>query len=161
MSLYASRSAIEKTIEIFTEMHQCSRCGGWFTEMENFGSWNCWYHPGEYDHRLDKYTCCGESHRRVDNFNYRSFGHLMTFSPSQRYDPAPSISQGCTRCDCKSKKKTLVSDETCIKVDDVASLIPYMENPLTSRPGLKKNPLRLFRKEERDYAIWAVEPSDR
>ena len=161
MSLYASRGAIEKTIQIFTEMHQCKYCNNWFTEMENFGSWKCTYHPGVYDYDRDMYTCCGESHTRHANFAHRSYGHLMTFHPSQRYDMAPSVSQGCTKCDCVSKKETMISGEKFIKVEDVASLIPYMENPLTERPGLKKGPLRLFRKQERDFALWKVEPSDR
>jgi hypothetical protein len=161
MSLYASRSAIEKTIQLFTEMHQCATCGKWFTEMENFGSWTCLYHPGKYDHNEDKYTCCGESHNRTDNFHHRAYGHLMTFTSKDRFNHAPSVSPGCTRCDCQSRKKTLISDEKSIKVEDVASLIPYMENPINKRAGLKKNPLRLFRKEKRAYGIWEIPPSDR
>ncbi len=62
MSLYASKKAIEITIRLFTELHECKNCHKFFTEMENVGCWDCRYHPGKFDYNTGKYTCCGESY---------------------------------------------------------------------------------------------------
>lgn len=156
MSLYASKKAIEITIRLFTELHECSSCGKFFTEMENVGCWDCWYHPGEYDHYNDKWTCCGDTYNRP-MFHHRGYGHLMTWTKKDQYNHVPALSRGCCRRDCQSKKKTAIPKDV-LPVNDIATLIPYMQRPIDTRPGLKKAPLRLERKETRPYSLWDEPP---
>lgn len=49
-------------MDYFMEGHQCVRCGAWFREMTNLGSWECMYHPGKLDMDGDvpKWSCCGQ-----------------------------------------------------------------------------------------------------
>ena len=68
------------------------------------------------------------------------------------------IRDRCTRRDCMSKEDTPIPKH-CVKVDDIAALIPYLKRPLKDRPGLKKGPLRLDRGEKRPYACWTQPPS--
>tara|TARA_Y100000389_G_scaffold110532_1_gene107627 strand:+ start:19585 stop:20061 length:477 start_codon:yes stop_codon:yes gene_type:complete len=156
MSLYASKQAVEITMQLFTTVHQCKYCSKWFTELENVGCWDCIYHPGKFDHVTERYECCGAKRRRP-LFNY-SYGHMMTWKSKDRWNHMTQISEGCTRRDCMSKEDTPIPKH-CVKVDDIATLIPYMKRPLKDRPGLKKGPLRLDRGEKRPYACWTQPPS--
>ena len=156
MSLYASKKVIESTINLFTELHECSNCSRYFTHMESVGCWDCRYHPGEFDYTTMQYTCCGEKMRDVP-YQHSTYSHLMTWKGKDRYDYIPALSAGCCRRDCLPKEKSLIPNED-ISVDDIATLIPYMERNLQERPGLKKNPLRLVRNEERPLALWAQPP---
>ena len=156
MSLYASKKAVEITIRLFTELHECAECGRFFTELENVGCWECKYHPGKYDVLTDSYTCCGNKYMRPA-FNYRGYGHLMTFGVMDRWNHMAPLNNGCCKRDCKSKKKTPIPDDV-LPVEDIASLLPYMEMPLDKRPGLKKAPLRLERVQTRPYALWSKPP---
>ena len=158
MSLYASKKAVELTIRLFTDVHECQHCGRFFTEMENIGCWECKYHPGKYDHVLEKWTCCGETYRRP-SFNYRSYGHLMVWNTKDKWNHIKPYSDGCTRRDCQSKRKTPIPSGT-LPLDDIATLIPYMERPVNERPGLKRGPLRFVRSETRPYHIWKKAPLD-
>jgi hypothetical protein len=156
MSLYASKKAIEITIRLFTELHECQSCGKFFTEMENVGCWDCWYHPGEYDYDTDKWTCCGNKYSRP-MFHHRGYGHMMTWTAKDKYNHVPPLTKGCCRRDCQSIKKTAIPTDV-LPVNDIATLIPYMQRKVDKRPGLKKAPLRLERKEERPPGLWDVEP---
>ena len=158
MSLYASKRAIEVTIELFTTVHQCKHCNKWFTELENVGCWDCLYHPGKFNHASGQYDCCGAKPLRPA-YNY-SYGHLMTWAPKDRWNHMTPISEGCTRRDCISKIDTPIPTNF-LKVDDIATLIPRMKRPLKDRRGLKKGPLRLVRAEVREPGIWEKKPSDR
>lgn len=156
MSLYASKKVIESTINLFTELHECRFCSRYYTHMESVGCWDCRYHPGEFDYDTLSYTCCEEKMRET-KFNMRGYNSFLTWKGKDRFDVVPPLSQGCMRCDCLPKDKTLIPDDD-IAVDDIATLIPYMERPLDKRPGLRKNPLRLIRKEVRPNALWKVPP---
>jgi hypothetical protein len=158
MSLYASKKAIEITIKLFTDLHECSNCGSFFTELENVGCWECKYHPGVYDNKLDCYTCCGQKMRRPA-FNHRGYGHFMTWGSKDKWNRALEMPEGCCRRDCQSKKETPIPDDV-LPVDDIATLIPYMVKKVDTRPGLKRGPLRLERQEKRPYAIWKKVPSN-
>jgi hypothetical protein len=157
MSLYASKKAIEITIKLFTDLHECSKCGNFFTEIENVGCWDCKYHPGKYDHKLDCWTCCGQGMRRPA-FHHRGYGHLMTWSGKDKWNHGQEMPDGCCRRDCQSKKNTPIPNDV-LPVEDIATLIPYMEKQLDSRPGLKRGPLRLERQEKRPYILWKKPPS--
>ena len=156
MSLYASKKAVEMTINLFTQLHECSVCGNFFTELENIGCWDCKYHPGEFDYAMGCYTCCGEKPKEP-NFHFRSFGHLMTWKTKDRWNHMKLLSDGCCRCDCTPKVDNSVPREVMM-VDDIATLIPYMKRDIKYRPGLKKGPLRIERKEDRPYALWEKPP---
>ena len=121
MSLYASKQAVEITMQLFTTVHQCKYCSKWFTELENVGCWDCMYHPGKFDHVTERYECCGAKRRRP-LFNY-SYGHMMTWKSKDRWNHMTQISEGCTRRDCMSKEDTPIPKH-CVKVDDIATLIP-------------------------------------
>ena len=85
MSLYDNKEKVEQIIIDFTELHECSICGDYFTEIENLGCWKCKYHPGEYDPYTESFTCCGEKYRRPA-FNYKCYGHVMTWGVKDRWD---------------------------------------------------------------------------
>ena len=157
MSLYASKKAIEITIRLFTELHECKNCQKFFTEMENVGCWDCRYHPGKFDYNTGKYTCCGEPYRRP-MFHHRSYGHLMTWGKKDQYNVTPALSSGCCRRDCVSMKETAIPKDV-LPVADIATLIPYMNRKIEDRPGLRKNPLRLERMEKRPPCLWDVDPT--
>ena len=156
MSLYASKKAVELTIRLFTDVHECNYCNRFFTEMENIGCWQCKYHPGKFDHKTETWTCCGEKYNRPA-FNYRSYNHLMVWNTKDRWNYLPPFSEGCTRRDCEPKLKTPIPKDI-ISLEDIATLIPYMERPVNERPGLKKGPLRFVRKEKRPYDLWVKPP---
>ena len=158
MSLYASRKAVESTISLFTDLQECIVCGKYFTELENVGCWDCLYHPGKYDPHLECYTCCGESHKRPA-FHYRQYGHIMTWGKKDKWNHIKSISDGCCRCDCRAKKKSPIPKDT-VPLEDIATLLPFMNRKIEDRPGLKKGPLRLERKESRPYVLWKKPPSN-
>lgn len=156
MSLYASKKAVEMTINVFTQLHECSACGRYFTELENIGCWDCKYHPGEFDYTMGCYTCCGDSPKEP-SFHYRSFNHLMTWKGKDKWNRLKLLSDGCCRCDCKPKVDNAVPTDVMM-VDDIATLIPFMKRDIKLRPGLKKGPLRIERKEDRPYALWEKPP---
>jgi len=156
MSLYASKKAIEITIKLFTELHECESCGKFFTELENVGCWDCKYHPGEYDNVRDCYTCCGETRTRPA-FHHVQYGHLMTWPTRDRWNHIQELSDGCCRKDCMPKRDTPIPKDV-LTVEDIATLIPYMERPIEKRAGLKKGPLRLLRSENRPYDLWTKVP---
>lgn len=158
MSLYASKKVIESTINLFTELHECRFCQRYFTHMESVGCWDCKYHPGKFNYDTLTYSCCGEKMREA-RFQHMTYNRYLTWKGKDRFDYIPNLSQGCCRRDCLPKDKTLIPDET-IAVDDIATLIPYMERPLDKRPGLNKNPLRLERVEKRPKALWHDPPRD-
>ena len=145
MSLYADKEEVKKTILRYTQLHECSQCGKYFTEMENIGCWKCKYHPGEYDHDLERYTCCGETYKRP-KFHYKGYGHLMTWGVKDRWNHMKPVSDGCTRCDCKTNEPNEVEYKD-VQLNDIAQLIPYMEINIRDRPGLRIDPLRLERVE--------------
>lgn len=156
MSLYASKKAVEITIRLFTDVHECKNCGRFFTELENIGCWECKYHPGKFDHKTETWTCCGEKYRRAA-FHHRSYNHLMVWKTKDRWDSIQPYSAGCTRKDCETKVETPIP-KNVINVEDIATLIPYMQRPVNERPGLKKGPLRFVRKEKRPPAVWHKPP---
>lgn len=49
-------------MDYFVDTHQCVRCGAWFQEITNLGSWECLYHPGKLsmDGDVPQWTCCGK-----------------------------------------------------------------------------------------------------
>jgi len=158
MSLYASKKAIEITIKLFTDLHECTECGKYFTELENVGCWDCKYHPGVYDYDLECYTCCGERYKRPF-FHHASYGHIMAWNTKDRWNHMRPLNNGCCRRDCVSKEKTPIPKKV-LPVEDIATLIPYMERNIEDRPGLKRGPLRFERQETRPYALWKIPPSN-
>lgn len=159
MSLYANTAVVKRTIETYCEVRQCKHCKRFFNELENVGMHRCKYHPGEYDRYLECYTCCGEK-RSMPSMNnqYSSFSHVMTWGSGMKYDHGTGFSDGCKRRDCESTKKTGIDRER-ILVEEIASLVPYMDPPLKKRPGFRKAPLRIVRQEEFPYNVWAHPPT--
>ena len=156
MSLYDNKERVEQIITDFTELHECSTCGNYFTEIENIGCWNCKYHPGEYDPDTETYSCCGEKYRRPA-FGYKGYGHIMTWGVKDRWDHIKPLSSGCTACDCRSKDKNSVPYKD-IDVSSIAQLIPYMTQDIRDRPGLDTETMKLVRKCERPK--WAKPSQD-
>lgn len=161
MSLYASKAVVKKTIELFCELHECKHCGGYFNELNNAGCWRCWYHPGEYDTVKGCMSCCGEKIRRPNLHNqYSHISPMMSWGPKNSYDLLEPFSKGCKRRDCISKKETAFPKNT-VNIEEIASLVPYMDPPLKKRPGFKKTPLSLLKQEPFPYATWAIPPLDK
>tara|TARA_B100000405_G_C16519885_1_gene350689 strand:- start:259 stop:507 length:249 start_codon:yes stop_codon:yes gene_type:complete len=82
----------------------------------------------------------------------------MTWGGKDRWNHGLEMPEGCCQRDCISNKETPIPKDV-LPVDDIATLIPYMEKQLDQRPGLKKGPLRLERRETRPYALWKKPPS--
>jgi len=83
----------------------------------------------------------------------------MVWNTKDKWNHIKPYSDGCTRRDCQSKRKTPIPSGT-LPLDDIATLIPYMERPVNERPGLKRGPLRFVRSETRPYHIWTKAPLD-
>lgn len=165
--LYSSRTAQEKLIKVFMQLHQCYRCKKYFTELKNLGSWQCEarYHPGKFDYNKMAYTCCGE--KRLENRgDFHTADRFMTWEKRERLMIPPILSTGCQRCDCITRGKNPVpSDE--VNVHQIASLIPAMEKygvKLKNRPGfcraqdIKK--MKLTRREKLPKQCYACEDWD-
>lgn len=158
MSLYANSAVVKKTIEMFCELKQCTNCDRYFCELTNVGMWSCRYHPGEYDTKIHAWTCCGEKKATPDMYNqYASYSHMIAWDASNKHQKHPFFSEGCKRRDCVPAQKNNL-DETCIEIDGIACLVPYMDPPLKERPGFKKGPLRLVRQEPFPYNVWHKPP---
>jgi len=159
MSLYANTAVVKRTIEQYCAVRQCKYCDRYFCELESIGMHKCLYHPGKYDKYLGRYTCCGEERRRPNlNNPHASYAHVMTWGPQNRSDPGDGFSKGCKRRDCIPTESTDI-DETRVLVDEIASLVPYMDPPLKKRPGFRKAPLRIVRQEEFPYNVWYHPPT--
>ena len=124
--------------------------------MESVGCWDCKYHPGKFNYLDLTYDCCGETFKEPA-FHYGAFGHYTTWKPKDQWNHIPALSEGCCRRDCIPKAKCLIPEED-IPVEDIATLVPFMERKVHYRLGLKKNPLRLVRQEERPYCLWKKAP---
>jgi len=138
--LYASRTAQEKLIKVFMQLHQCLSCHRYFIEMENLGSWSCTYHPGEYDYNSRRYTCCGET-ANYSHGNFHAVDHLIAWNQRQRLTIPPLFSKGCKRCDCRSKDRNAVPKKSVL-VHEIASMLPSMiqyGSELKKRPGFRSH----------------------
>ena len=159
MSLYANTAVVKRIIETYCAVRKCKHCDRYFCELESVGMHKCKYHPGAYDKYTMQYTCCGERRRRPNlNNPYATFSHMMTWGPQNRHDPGDGFSTGCKRRDCEPMEKTGIDLER-ILIDEIASLVPYMDPPLKRRPGFRKAPLRIVRQEEFPYNVWFQPPS--
>ena len=158
MSLYANQALVKKTIELFCEVRQCVYCRRYFCELENVGMWKCPYHPGEFNAETGRWSCCGEKRRRPHfTSEYLPHSHFMTWGPQNKYQMLKPYSEGCKMRDCVPTKDSGL-DMNEIHMDGIASLVPYMDPPIKERPGLKKKPLRLIRKEPFPHNVWFDPP---
>tara|TARA_B100000902_G_C27224629_1_gene871503 strand:+ start:849 stop:1304 length:456 start_codon:yes stop_codon:yes gene_type:complete len=139
MSLYDSDEKVNQVIEAFTELHQCTHCNAYFTELANVGTWGCRYHPGKYNYEKDEYECCGE--KPMNHSNYNNFAAFATWK--HKYTPR-LFSLGCKRCDHRSPASKVPYKD--IKCEKIAQLIPFMKPPLEKR-NISKRDTSLVRKE--------------
>jgi hypothetical protein len=147
--LYTSNDQVRRVHKVFLQVHQCYHCERYFTEFENLGSWKCHYHPGKFDFRTRKWTCCGEEERKaVGQFSY--LGSYMSWSEKERINMPNPHGRGCCRCDCISIYDNPVPKEE-VMLEDIACIIPSLKDhgkDLKERPGLVKGArLRIQRKE--------------
>ena len=158
MSLYANQTLVKKTIELFCEVRQCVHCRRYFCELENVGMWQCYYHPGEFNADTGRWSCCGEK-RRTPHINtpYRDISPYITWDKTNRWQMLKPYSDGCKKRDCVPDRSSGLHEKE-IMLEGIASLVPYMNPPVTDRPGLKKNPLRLIRQEPFPHNVWYDPP---
>ena len=160
MSLYANQAEVKKTIERFCELRCCSNCGKYFCELDNIGMHRCPYHPGEYDDSIGAMNCCGEKMRRPNMNNpHASYSYMMTWGPQNQGEPMSLFSDGCKRRDCVAEHPSGVNLDV-VYVDSIASLVPYFNPPMKSRPGFRKGPLRLIRQQPFPKNVWFHPPLD-
>lgn len=162
--LYSSKSAQQKLIKVFMQLHQCVNCREYFTELKNIGGWECKskYHPGKWDYNRMAYTCCGEKATR--NYgDHSALDHYMHWNRRERLLIPPILSSGCTRCDCVSTGKNPIPQGE-ILVHNIASMIPAMEKygrKLKERPGFLRSSdvkkMKLVRKERLPEQCFASE----
>lgn len=75
-------------------MSLCRRCGRFFVEFDNIGTWKCRVHPKPYDVVNDIYPCCK---KRIRDVPTNDLGRLQfDWKPL----PKPPDVCGCVRCDC-------------------------------------------------------------
>ncbi len=160
MSLYANAASVKKTIEEYCDVRQCRHCRRYYSEIANVGTWACKYHPGEYDRLEECYTCCGERKRTPNMTNmYSGWSSQVLWSGSNMHEGMSLFSAGCKGRDCQPMADLSLPKDV-IFVEDIATLVPYMDPPIKKRPGFCKAPLRLLRVEPFPKNVWFLPPPE-
>lgn len=147
--LYTSNEQVRRVHKVFLQMHQCRHCERYFTEFENLGQWKCNYHPGEFDFKTRKWTCCGEMERKMIG-EFSPFGRFMAWNPKERLNMPGPFSRGCCKRDCVSVYKNPVPQKE-VMLEDIACIIPSLKDhgkDLEQRPGLVKGAKLMIRRYE-------------
>lgn len=157
MSLQSSTAVVNDTIAKYTTLQRCRHCKRYFTELSNVGMHYCRYHPGKYDTETERWTCCGEK-RPVLHFHgaHAGISSVMAHGRMGGRPLLPPRDKGCQRRDCCPEETSdLPSD--AIDLNDIASLIPYMEPKFQDRPGFDSDSLCLFRQSYFPKNLWFIE----
>ena len=59
-NVWDSDDKVQEAIRLFTYVQVCSKCNKYFCELDNLGTHQCRYHPGEFDPATGRMTCCQE-----------------------------------------------------------------------------------------------------
>ncbi len=119
-------------------MSLCRRCGRFYVEFDNIGTWKCRVHPDPYDVVNDMYPCCKKRIKEVPTNDLGRF--QFNWKPLPQ---APDVC-GCVRCDCTDGSAELES----VSLEKIAEMIDASSEDMNklieeikSRPGysLEKN----------------------
>lgn len=150
--LYTSNEQVRRVHKVFLEIHQCRYCDRYFTEFENLGAWKCLYHPGKFDFRTRKWTCCGEKQRKMPGqFDQQGLSRFLAWdNKEERLNMPGPFSRGCCKRDCVSAYKNPVPQKE-VMLEDIACIIPSLKQhgkDLEDRPGLVKGQKLMIRRYE-------------
>lgn len=121
----------------------CSTCNVQYKELDNLGTWQCRYHPMEYDNDVG-YLCCK---RKIRKRRSSSGTEWMTHTQPARTNRQIPLPKGCQTCDHKPGKRSdspinLLNEKTLVE-----TLIQskYYSNESLTMPGFDAETMLIHR----------------